>query len=385
MKIVIAPDSFKESLAAPDVARALEKGLRRALPKAQYVRVPMADGGEGTVDAVLAATGGRRVRCRVSDPLGQAVHASFGLLPDGSAVIEMAAASGLPRVPPERRDPTRTTSFGTGELIRAACARGARRIVIGIGGSATNDCGVGMAQALGAEFRDARGRVIETRLAGGDLARVASMDLTGVAATLGGAEILVACDVRNPLCGPNGASAVFGPQKGARPAQVRQLDANLEHFGRLLERATAQRLLRRPGAGAAGGLGAALMACCGGRLVPGAALLAEVVGLAGHLSGADLVITGEGRIDFQTAFGKTPAGVADVAGRCGVPVIALGGGLADDARQVFRHGFAALEAAVARPMSLADAMLDARVNIERAGERIGRWLLLGQSMKPVSL
>lgn len=380
MKIVIAPDSFKESLTAPEVARALEKGLKRVLRDAEYVRVPMADGGEGTVEAVTAATGGKRMRKRVRGPLGNPVAASYGRLPDGTAIIEMAAASGLPLVPPARRNPLKTSSYGTGELIRAACAGGARRIVIGIGGSATNDCGAGMAQALGAIFRDARGRVLSHPLAGGDLHRVAEIDLGGVAGTLRGAELLVACDVRNPLCGPTGASAVFGPQKGATPAQVRQLDANLRHCGRLLERASGQRLLTKPGAGAAGGLGAALMGCCGGRLVPGADLVTELVGLARHLEGASLVITGEGRIDFQTAFGKAPAGVAALAGRLGVPVIAVGGGLADDARQLFSHGFAALDAAVVRPMSLVDAMHDARVNLERAGERIGRWIVLGRRL-----
>lgn len=380
MKIVIAPDSFKESLSAPEVARAIEKGLKRVLRDVTCVRVPMADGGEGTVDAVTAATGGRLVRRTVRGPLGSTVRAVFGLLPDGSAVIEMAAASGLPLVPPARRNPLRTSSYGTGELIRAACALGARRIVIGIGGSATNDCGAGMAQALGAVFRDARGKLLTRPLGGGDLSRVAEMDLAAVRQTLGEIELLVACDVRNPLCGPTGASAVFGPQKGADPAQVRQLDANLQHFGRLLEQTTGRRVMQKPGAGAAGGLGAALMGICGGRLVPGAELVTDIVGLAGHLEGADLVITGEGRIDFQTAFGKTPAGVARVARRLGVPVVGLGGGLADDARNVFRHGFAALEASVARPMLLDDAMRDARVNLERAGERIGRWLLLGRCL-----
>lgn len=381
MKIVIAPDSFKESLSASEVAKAIEKGLRRVLPGAEYVRVPMADGGEGTVDAVTAATGGRLVRRTVRGPLGKPVRAAFGLLPDGAAVIEMAAASGLPLVPPTQRNPLKTSSFGTGELIRAAIARGARRIVVGIGGSATNDCGAGMAQALGAVFRDARGRVLARPLGGGDLGAVAIIDLSGLTQTLADVEVVVACDVRNPLCGPKGASAVFGPQKGATPAQVALLDGNLAHFGALLERATGRRVMKRPGAGAAGGLGAGLMGFCGARLVSGAALVCEVVGLARHLENADVVITGEGRIDFQTAFGKTPAGVAQVAAAHGVPVIGLGGGLADDAHRILRHGFAALEASVARPMSLADAMLDVRVNVERAGERMGRWLLLAATLR----
>lgn len=378
MKIVIAPDSFKESLAASAVAKAIEKGLKRVLPEADCVRVPMADGGEGTVEAVVTATGGRRVRRRVRGPLGQAVTATFGVLPDGSAIVEMAAASGLPLVPPARRNPLKTTSYGTGQLIRAAIEGGARRIVVGIGGSASNDCGAGMAQALGAVFRDGRGRALTRVLAGGDLAAVASVELAGLAARLAGIELLVACDVRNPLCGPRGASAVFGPQKGASPAQVDLLDAHLAHFGHLIERSTGRRVMKRPGAGAAGGLGAALMGFCGGRLVPGVELIAELVGLDRALAGADLAITGEGRLDAQTAFGKTPAGVARLARARGVPVVGLGGALSEDVRDLYRHGFAALEAAVVRPQSLAEAMLDARVDLERAGERIGRWLLLGR-------
>jgi len=382
MKIVIAPDSFKESLSALEVATALEKGLRRVLRDAQIVKVPMADGGEGTVDAVTAATGGKRVHRVVAGPLGQPVRACFGLLPDGVAVIEMAAASGLPLVPSARRNPLKTSSFGTGQLLRAALALGARRIVIGLGGSATNDGGAGMAQALGVVFRDGRGRVLTRHLAGGDLGAIASIELGGLAASLRGTELLVACDVRNPLCGPRGASAVFGPQKGASPRQVRLLDGHLQHFGALLEQATGRRVIKRPGAGAAGGLGAALMGFCGGRLVPGAQLITTLVGLAAQIEGADLVITGEGRIDFQTAFGKAPAGVAKLAASFGVPVIGVGGGLADDARHTFRYGFDALEAAVTQPMNLAAAMRDARVNLERAGERIGRWLRLGLRLNP---
>lgn len=385
MKIVIAPDSFKECLAAPAVARAVEKGLRRALRDIDCVRVPMADGGEGTVEAVLAATGGRRLRRTVRGPLGEPVRAAFGLLPDDTAVIEMAAASGLPLVPLARRDPLKTSSYGTGQLIRAAVEAGARRIVIGIGGSASNDCGAGMAQALGAVCRDRRGRALLEALGGGALAAVASIDTAGLATLLDGVELLVACDVRNPLCGPRGASAVFGPQKGASPAAVSRLDARLRHFGRLIERSCGRRVIDRPGAGAAGGAGAALMGLCGGRLVPGAALLADLVGLARHLEDADLVITGEGRIDAQTAFGKAPAGVARLARACGVPVIGLGGALADDAGKLHRQGFVALEAAVTRPQSLAEALLDARVNLERAGERIGRWLLLGRALETRSL
>lgn len=383
MKIVIAPDSFKESLAAPAVAQAIEKGLKRVLRDAVCVRVPVADGGEGTVAAVVAATGGRAIRYRVHGPLGQTVTATFGLLAEATAVVEMAAASGLALVPPTRRKPLRTTSYGTGELIRAALAYGARRIVVGIGGSATSDGGAGMAQALGAVFRDRRGRVLTRPLAGGDLAAIAAVDLDGLRATLGEVEILAACDVRNPLCGPRGAAAVFGPQKGATPAQVKILETNLAHFGQLLERSAGRRVVRRPGAGAAGGLGAALMGFCGARLVPGADLVLDFVGFDRHLDDADLVITGEGRIDGQTAYGKVPAGVARRAGVRGIPVVGLGAALTPEARGLYRQGFDALEAAVVRPQSLADALVDARVNLEHAGERIARWLLLGQRLAKI--
>lgn len=378
MKIVIAPDSFKGSLDAPAVARAIEKGLRRVLPELDCVRVPMADGGEGTVGVVLAARRGRRVRRTVSDPLGAPLGAVFGLLADGTAVIETAAASGLALVPAAQRNPLRTSSHGTGELLKAALDLGVRRVIVGLGGSATVDGGAGALQALGAVFRDGRGRTLSRPLNGGTLARVASVDLEVPAARFAAVELWLACDVRNPLYGPHGAARIFGPQKGATPAQVHLLDANLRHFGELLAQRGGRRTPQSAGGGAAGGLGAALQMACGGRLLPGAEIVAGLIDLERQLDGADLVITGEGRLDAQTAWGKAPAGVARLARARGLPVVGLAGALADDARVLYRHGFAGLVASVTRPQTEAAAMAAVRVNVERAAERIGHWLRLGE-------
>ena len=380
LRILIAPDSFKESLDAAAVARALEKGLRRVLRDARIETLRMADGGEGTVAAVVGATGGRLLRRSVTGPLGEPVRAAFALLPDGSAVIEMAAASGLPLVPAGRRDPRFTTTRGTGELMVRALELGASRLIIGLGGSATNDAGAGMAQALGAVFRDRRGRVLERPLAGGDLGAVATVTLDHMALPRAGVEVLAACDVRNPLCGPRGAAATFGPQKGAGPAQVRSLERNLRHFADVVEGLTRRGLGARAGAGAAGGLGFGLMAFAGARLVPGASLLMGLLGVEARLRDADLLITAEGRLDGQTLLGKAPHALAALARRAAVPVIGVGGALGEDASALFRHGFDALEASVTGPTELSRALLDARVNLERAGERIGRWLQLARRL-----
>lgn len=381
MKIVIAPDSFKESLTAIQAAAAIENGLRRVLPTAQFVKIPMADGGEGTVRAAVAATGGKLIRRPVTGPLGGIVTAAFGLMPDGSAIMEMAAASGLPLIPVTRRNPERASSYGTGELIKHALSLKVRRIVIGIGGSATNDCGAGMAQALGVVFRNRRGRILTKHLGGGDLASIAEIDLVGVDARLHGTEFLVACDVVNPLVGPRGATAIFGPQKGATPVQLERLEKNLVYFGCLVEKKLGRRLINMRGAGAAGGLGLALMAFANGLLVPGAPLMLEIVRLRTAMKGADLVVTGEGFIDGQTGYGKAPAAVAALARTMGIPAVGIGGALAKDASKAFRHGFAAVESTVARPMTTAEALRDARVNLESAAERVGRWIVLSRCGK----
>jgi glycerate kinase len=382
MKIVIAPDSFKGNLDAMQVARAIERGIRRVLPEAVCVKVPMADGGEGTVQSLVDAAGGRFIRKMVCGPAGRPVRARYGMLADGTtAVIEMAEASGLPLVRGAARNPLRTTTFGTGELIADALDRGARRILIGIGGSATNDGGAGMAQALGVRFLDERGRPIRGRIAGGMLDSIAAIDCARIHPELRRARITVACDVDNPLCGPRGAARVFGPQKGATPAMVRRLDANLRKFGGLIRRELGVDILNLRGAGAAGGLGGGLVAFANARLRSGIDIVIEAVGLDAHLRNADLVITGEGRVDFQTAFGKTPAGVAKAARRRRIPVVAIGGGLADDARGVFRHGIDALQSAIARDMPLEQALERAPDYIADAAERALRLILIGRRMR----
>lgn len=358
MKVVVAPDSFKGCLSAAEVARAIARGVRAALPHAQIILVPMADGGEGTVRSLIAATNGKLLRRSVIGPLGNTVRAEFGVLGDGkTAVIEMAAASGLPLVPPHKRNPLVTTTYGTGQLIAAALDLGCRKLIIGIGGSATNDGGAGMAQALGAKLLDARGRRLPS--GGGGLARLAKIDVSGMHAAAKKAEFLVACDVDNPLTGPRGASAVYGPQKGATPAMVKVLDRNLRHFARIVARDLGKRVDRVPGAGAAGGLGAGLMAFLDAQLRSGTEIVVEAVGLRRKVQGAALVITGEGAVDAQTAFGKTVAGVARVAKEAGAVVVVLAGSLGKGYQTCARAGVDGFFAITSGPMALERAVRQA--------------------------
>jgi len=375
MKIVIAPDSFKESLSALQVAGAIEAGMREVFPDADYIKVPVADGGEGTVQALIDATGGWRVDQRVTGPLGEPVAAFYGRTGDGGAVIEMAAASGLELVPPNQRDPRIATSRGTGELILHALDAGARRFVLGVGGSATNDGGAGMLQALGACLLDADDRPIGP--GGAELARLARIGIEGLDPRLLESEFHIACDVSNPLTGPRGASAIFGPQKGATPVMVEQLDANLAHYADIVARDLGRDERDLPGAGAGGGIALAMVVFLRGRLRPGIEIVTEAVKLDAAVRGADLVITGEGRIDGQTVNGKTPMGVARVAARHGVPVIAIGGGLAPDAGAVHAHGIDAVFAAVSRPCTVAEALAAAECNLRTAARNMAAALKLG--------
>ncbi|ALK97097.1 glycerate kinase [Massilia sp. WF1] len=385
MKVVIAPDSFKESLSALQVAEAIEAGVREVFPDAHIVKLPVADGGEGTVQAMIDATGGRRVELRVTGPLGEPAAAFYGLAaaPDGGgqgpmAVIEMAAASGLEMVPPERRNPLSATSRGTGELILHALDAGVRRFVLGVGGSATNDGGAGMLQALGVRLLDEAGQ--ELAAGGAALARLRRIDVSQLDPRVKDSEFNIACDVSNPLVGPNGASAIFGPQKGATPDMVAQLDACLAHYGRLIARDLGQDVADMPGAGAGGGIAAAMVVFLGGRLRPGIEIIAEAVGLDQAVRDADLVITGEGRIDGQSVNGKTPVGVARVAKRHGKPVIAIGGGLAVDAGAVYAHGIDAVFAAVCRPCTVAEALAQAHENLRSAARNMAQALRLGAAL-----
>ncbi|HAS3610247.1 TPA: glycerate kinase [Vibrio cholerae] len=375
MKVVIAPDSFKESLTAKQVCDAIQAGLARVWHDAKFVAIPVADGGEGTVQSLVDATQGRLVEVKVMGPQGKRVEAFYGMLGDNqTAVIEMAAASGLHHVPLVQRDPKLTTSFGTGELIRHALDQGVTKLIIGLGGSATNDGGVGMLAALGACFTNADGDPIQ--LTGGGLRELTHIDLQDFDPRLQNCDILVACDVNNPLCGDKGASAVFGPQKGATPEDVQLLDGALRQFGLLTEKVTGKMVLESAGAGAAGGMGAALLAYTQARLRPGIEIVLETVQLAHQVSDADLVITGEGRIDSQTVHGKTPMGVAKVAKRFDVPVLALCGCTGDNYQAVYQCGIDAVFAAVPRAMSLDDALKESDFNLADLAENVARlWVL----------
>ncbi|EIX9030006.1 glycerate kinase [Klebsiella aerogenes] len=376
MKIVIAPDSYKESLSALDVATAIETGFREIYPHAEYVKVPVADGGEGTVEAMVAATQGHIVQVSVTGPLGEPVNAFYGLSGDmRCAYIEMAAASGLESVPPTRRNPLLTTSWGTGELIRHALDAGVSQIIIGIGGSATNDGGAGMAQALGAKLLSAGQQQIAP--GGGALETLARIDLSELDPRLADCRIDVACDVTNPLTGPQGASAVFGPQKGATAAMIERLDRGLQHFAQIIDRDLDIDVLNLEGGGAAGGMGAALYAFCGANLRPGIEIVTDALGLADLVAAADLVITGEGRIDSQTIHGKVPVGVAKVAKRFNVPVIGIAGSLTADVGVVHQHGLDAVFSVLYSVCTLEEALANAAANVRMTARNVAAVLEMG--------
>jgi glycerate kinase len=380
MRIVIAPDSYKESLTALEVATEIEAGFREVFPDADYFKLPLADGGEGTVAAMVAATGGRLIEVEVTGPLGEAVTACYGLTGDGqTAVVEMAAASGLALVAPHLRNPLKTTTRGSGELIKAALDAGASHLIVGVGGSATNDGGSGMLQALGVKLQGRDGR--EIGFGGGQLAGLERIDISGMDPRLQACRIEAACDVDNPLTGPQGASAVFGPQKGATPEMVTQLDANLSRYAALISRDLGLQVDRIPGAGAAGGMGAALLAFCGAQLRPGIEIVMEAVGLEAYVQDADLVITGEGRIDSQTIHGKTPIGVARMARNYGKPVIGIAGCLASDAGVVHGHGIDAVFSVLSQVATLEEALADAAANVRVTARNIAATLKLAREMQ----
>lgn len=379
MRVVVAPDSFKGSLSAVEAAEALARGVRAAIPEAEVVEVPMADGGEGTVATLVAGTGGRLETRTVTGPLGRPVEAPFGLLGDGeTAVIEMAAASGLLLVPAAERNPLVTTTFGTGELIRAALDLGCRRLLVGIGGSATNDGGVGMLQALGGRVMTKGGRDVGP--GGGALADLDRVDLSGLDPRLQTLDLQVACDVDNPLYGPRGASAVYGPQKGATPEMVARLDRNLRHLADLVRRDLGRDVAQVPGAGAAGGLGYGMLAFLGARLAPGVQVVMDTLRLDDILPGASLVITGEGRTDGQTLSGKVPMGVAGRAARHGVPAVVISGAVAPDADVLHQHNVAALLSITPGPLSLDESIAQAGTLLARAAEEAMRLVRLGQGI-----
>ncbi|AZR72898.1 glycerate kinase [Anoxybacter fermentans] len=379
MKILIAPDSFKGSLTAIEVAENLASGLKKANSQFEIEILPMADGGEGTVRSLVDATNGRIVKKVVTGPLGEKVEAFFGILGDGkTAVIEMAAASGLPLVPRDKRNPLKTTTYGTGELIKVALDEGCRNLIIGIGGSATNDCGIGMAQALGGRFLDANGNNVG--FGGGELKKIEKIDLSNLDPRIKEANIQVACDVDNPLYGKNGAAYIYGPQKGATPSMVKELDDGLKHIAMIINRDLKIKVDNIPGAGAAGGLGAGLMAFLNAELKPGIDIVIEASRIEEKVKEVDLVITGEGKIDSQTIFGKTPIGVARVAKKYSKPVIGIAGSLGAGALKVYDHGIDALFSIINAPMTLDTAIEKTPILLEELGESIGRMITLSYQL-----
>ncbi len=353
LRVVVAPDSYKESLSAADVAAAIAEGVQHAAPHADVACVPMADGGEGSLAAVLAATGGQRRRATVRDANGQPCEASWGWLDNATAFIEMAEAAGLERIAPEARNALRASTYGVGELVLCALDAGARRIVLGLGGSATTDGGAGLFQALGGHLFDDQGG--ELPPGGGPLHRLANVDTRRLDSRLADVHFEIAVDVDNPLCGERGAAAIFGPQKGASEQDVDFLDKALARFAKVCTHATGRDEAVTPGTGAAGGLGYVIKTFFQAEFRPGVELIAELAGLDEALTGATLVFTGEGRMDRQTLLGKTPAGVARHARSKGIPVIALAGSLGDGYDELYAAGITAAFSVLPGPMTLTDA------------------------------
>ena len=371
MKILIAPDSFKESLTSIEVADYLKEGFKKADKNFEITKLPLADGGEGTVKSLVAATDGKIMKKEVTDPLGNKVEAIYGILGDGkTGVIEMATASGLPLVPKDKRNPLKTTTYGTGELIKAALDQGCTKLIIGIGGSATNDCGVGMAQALGGKFLDEDGKQIG--YGGQYLKDIEKIDLSQLDSRIAETEIEVACDVDNPLYGKNGAAYIYGPQKGASKDQVKELDQGLKHIAEIIKDDLGKEVNEIPGAGAAGGLGAGLSAFLDAKLRPGIKIVMEASKLREKMKKVDLVVTGEGKIDGQTASGKTPVGVSRIAKKEELPVIAVAGTIGEDAEKVYDEGIDFLYSVIDKPMTLKEAIDNADELLIKTGYNLGK-------------
>ena len=380
MKLIFAPDSMKGSLSAMESCDILERVTARIFPEAETISVPVADGGEGTVDALLRAMGGERRKISVTGPMFEREDAEWGLLSDGTAVMEMAQASGLPYVPMDQKDPRKATSLGTGEMIAAALKEGVRKILIGIGGSATNDGGIGMLAALGAVFTDAEGKPVPPTGAG--MVQVAKADFAGLMPELKETVITVICDVTNPLLGENGATWIYGPQKGAVPEIRDELEAGMAHFAGVIEKTLGRDISSFPGAGAAGGLGAALGGVLGATLKTGIDAVLDAVDFEKKLEGVSLTITGEGRMDGQSVrFGKVPVGVAKRCAAKGIPTAAIVGGIGDGAEGFFDLCEGTIMTTVSGPMSLEKAMADAPALYEYAAERLFRAIRIGMKMK----
>jgi len=380
MKFVLAPDSFKESMTAKEVAEAMERGIKKVIPNAECVKVPMADGGEGTVQSLIDATDGELYKVMVKGPLGDKVEATFGVLGDKkTAVIEMASASGLHLVPREKRNPLLSTTYGTGELIKAALDKGVNHIIIGIGGSATNDGGAGMVQALGGKLLTVDNK--EISLGGGYLDLLHKIDLNELDKRLREVKIEVACDVTNSLTGKTGASHIFGPQKGATEDMVKLLDNNLRHYAKIIKQQLGMDIESIPGAGAAGGLGAGLLAFFCAELKMGIELVTKHSKLKEKMKDADYVFTGEGSIDAQTLYGKTPLGVALIAKEYNIPVISFAGRIGDGIEPLYENGINSIIGILSEADTIEKALIKGPVNIERTSENIARIVLLCNSKR----
>lgn len=372
-KYVVAPDSFKESMTAKEVCDAMEKGIKKADSAAEVIKVPMADGGEGTVDSLVDATNGQRVIVEVTGPLGNKISAYYGILGNGTtAVIEMAKASGLEIVEKKKRNPMITTTFGTGELIRDALDHNVKEIIIGLGGSSTNDGGSGMAQALGAKLLDQNNNQIS--FGGGNLDKLDKIDISNLDSRLQDVKIILASDVTNPLIGKDGASRVFGPQKGATPEMVEKLENNLQHYAKIIKRDLNKDVASVSGAGAAGGLGAGLMAFTTCKMRQGVDIAIEVIKLEEKVKSADYIFTGEGGTDFQTKFGKTPYGVAKLGKKYHKPVISLAGYLGEGIDSLYSEGFTAIFGIIPGACDLSTALKNGPSNVARTTENIVRLL-----------
>jgi len=371
--IVLAPDSFKESMTAKEACIAMEKGIKKANSNISCIHVPMADGGEGTMQSLIDATEGTVYSLKVIGPLGNEVEAQFGILGQGEiGILEMASASGIQLVPTKQRNPLVTTTYGTGQLIKACLDYGVKKIIIGIGGSATNDGGAGVIQALGGRLLDEAGN--ELGFGGGALGKLHNIDLSNFDPRLKEIIIEVACDVNNPLCGETGASKIFGPQKGATSEMIKTLDANLMHYAKIILKQFKKDILNEPGAGAAGGLGAGLMVFLDGTLKKGIEIVIEYTGLEEKIKTADMVWTGEGNIDFQTQFGKTPIGVAAIAKKYNKPVIVLAGGVGEDVDVLYEKGIDAIFGIMKGVTSMEDALYKGQRNLEYTAENIVRFM-----------
>ncbi|MBI2118401.1 MAG: glycerate kinase [Elusimicrobia bacterium] len=373
MRIVIAPDSFKESLSAENCCKAIQKGIKKIFPDAATFLIPMADGGEGTLSCLFKSIKGKIIRCKVHDPLNRKIIARYGIMENGkTALIEMAEASGLPLIPPKKRNPMITTSFGAGELIRAALEKGCKKIILTLGGVATNDAAVGMAQALGFRFLDKKGREIPKGADG--LKFLDRIDTALVHPKLKKTEFFLCCDVKNPLCGKNGSAQIYGPQKGASPKMVKEIDKNLFHLAKIIKKDLGKSILKKAGAGAAGGAGGGAMAFFNGKVQSGIETVIELTNLEEKIKAADLVITGEGKIDRQTLFGKTVAGVATLAKKQHVPVIAFCGQISGDMKKLHELGINTIFSIASGPVSYNESLNRTSLFLQRKTEEVMRLL-----------